>query len=106
MSVNDGLVGNIALSTRLLPTDDNGLLPSTLLIYDGFLCFCDELWPSLIAIFFVVIGHIVKDIVSIASFLRIHSFSHTRRQGNSIAHALAKRTRLSFPLLVWMKSIS
>ena len=54
MSVNDGLVGNIALSTRLLPTDDNGLLPSTLLIYDGFLCFCDELWPSLIEIFFVV----------------------------------------------------
>ena len=54
MSVSVGLVGNIALSTRLLPTDDDGLLPSTLLIYDGFLCFCDELWPSLIAIFFVV----------------------------------------------------
>ena len=52
MSVSDGLVGNIALSTRLLLTDDDGLLPSTLLIYDGFLCFCDELWPSLIAIFF------------------------------------------------------
>ena len=54
MSVSDGLVGNIALSTRLLPTDDDGLLPLTLLIYDGFLCFCNELWPSLIAIFFVV----------------------------------------------------
>ena len=34
--------------------DVDGLLPLTLLIYDGFLCCCDELWPSLIAIFFVV----------------------------------------------------
>ena len=54
MSVSDSLVGNIVLSTRLLPMDVDGLLPSTLLIYDGFLCCCDELWPSLIAIFFVV----------------------------------------------------
>ena len=28
---------------------------------------------------FSAIGHIVKDIVSIASFLRTHSFLHTRR---------------------------
>ena len=54
MSVSDGLVGNIVLSTRLLPMDVDGLLPSTLLIYDGFLCCCNELWLSLIAIFFVV----------------------------------------------------
>ena len=51
------------------------------------------------------IGHIVKDIVSIASFLRTHSFFHTRRQGNSIAHALAKRARFFFLLFVCMKSI-
>ena len=57
MSVSDGLVGNIVLSTRLLLTDVDGLLPSTLLICDGFLCCCDELWPSLIAIFFVVSVH-------------------------------------------------
>uniref|UniRef100_A0A7N2LMX5 Sieve element occlusion C-terminal domain-containing protein n=1 Tax=Quercus lobata TaxID=97700 RepID=A0A7N2LMX5_QUELO len=55
MSVSDGLVGNIVLSTRLLPMDVDGLLPSTLLICDGFLCCCDKLWPSLIAIFFVVL---------------------------------------------------
>ena len=54
LSVSDGLVGNIVLSTRLLPMDIDGLSPSTLLIYDDCLCFCDELWPSLIAIFFVV----------------------------------------------------
>ena len=46
------------------------------------------------------IGHIVKDIVFIASFLRTHSFFHTKRQDNSIAHALFKRARFSFLLLV------
>ena len=36
MSVSDGLVGNIVLSTRLLPMDVDGLLPSALLICDDF----------------------------------------------------------------------
>ena len=54
MSVSDSLVDNIALPTRLLPTDIDGFLLSALLIDDGFLCCCDKLWPSLIAIFFVV----------------------------------------------------
>ena len=54
MSVSDGLVGNIVLSTRLLPTDVDGFLLSALLTSDGFLCCCDKLWSSLIAIFFVV----------------------------------------------------
>ena len=43
MSVSDGLVSNIVLPTRLLPTEVDGLLPSTLLICDSFLCCCDEL---------------------------------------------------------------
>ena len=55
MSVSNGLVGNIVLPTRLFLMAVNGLLPSAILICDGFLCCCDELWPSLIAIFFVVI---------------------------------------------------
>ena len=54
MSVNNCLVDNIVLPTRLFPTAINGLLPSAILICDSFLCCCDELWPSLIAIFFVV----------------------------------------------------
>ena len=33
------------------------------------------------------IGHLVKDIQSIASLFVSHSFSHIRRQGNAIAHA-------------------
>ena len=51
------------------------------------------------------IGEIVKDIVSIVGSSRTFSFSHTRRQGNKSAHALAKRAIVSFPLLVWMEHV-
>ncbi|XP_050258923.1 uncharacterized protein LOC126703913 [Quercus robur] len=51
------------------------------------------------------IGQYVKDIMSISSSLQTFSFSHTRRQGNCVAHALAKRARFSFPLLVWMEHV-
>ena len=50
-------------------------------------------------------GHIVEDTKSIASSLVNFSFSHTRRQGNFVAHALARRARLSCRLLVWMESL-
>ena len=50
-------------------------------------------------------GHIVKDTKSIASSLVNFSFSHTRRQGNSVTHALFRRARFSFHLLVWMESV-
>ena len=52
-----------------------------------------------------VVGHLVKDIVSLVSMFQYYSFSHTRRQGNVLARALARRARLSFPTLVWMNSI-
>ena len=45
-------------------------------------------------------GHIVKDIESISGLLQTKSFSHVRRQGNTMAHALAQRARLSFPVLI------
>ena len=41
----------------------------------------------------------------IASSLKTFSFSHTKQQGNFVTHALAKRVRLYFPLLVWMEHI-
>ena len=55
ISVSDGLVGNIVLLTRLSPTDVDGFLPSIIWICDGFLCFCNKLWPSQISLFFVVV---------------------------------------------------
>lgn len=55
--------------------------------------------------FHSAIGHIIKDVVFTISSLRTHASSHTRWQGNSITHALDKRVRLSFVLLVWMKHV-
>ena len=52
------------------------------------------------------IGQIIKDIFSIVGSLRTFSFSHTRRQGNFVTHALAKRAIVSFPLLVWMEHVA
>ena len=74
MSVSYGLVDNIVLLTRLLPMEVDGLLLLALVIYDGFLCCCDELQSSLIAIFFVVrsyprIQHQMKEKLSQALYL-------------------------------------
>ena len=52
------------------------------------------------------IGHIVKDIMSMTGLLPTKSFSHIRRQGNMVAHALTQRARLFFPILVWMENVS
>ena len=51
------------------------------------------------------VDHLVKDFRFIAGSLGTFSLSHTRRQGNNIAHALARRARSSFPLLVWMEDV-
>ena len=50
-------------------------------------------------------GHIVKDTLVCVNSLRSLSFAHIVRQGNSVAHALAQRVCLSFPLLVWMEDV-
>ena len=52
------------------------------------------------------IGHIVKDIESISGLLQTKSFSHIRRQENIMAHALAQRVGLSFPILIWMEDVA
>ena len=44
--------------------------------------------------------------MSIVGFLVSISFFHISRQGSVVAHALVRRVRFSFPLLVWKESIS
>lgn len=51
------------------------------------------------------IGLIITDCKSILGFLQTCSFSRPRRQGNCVAHALAKRARMSSPLLFWMEFV-
>ena len=51
------------------------------------------------------VGHIIKDIMSLVGSFQYYSFSHTRRQGNALAHVLARRARLSFPISIWKKSV-
>ena len=46
------------------------------------------------------VGHIIKDIMSLVGSFQYFSFSHTRRQGNALAHALARRARFSFPISI------
>ena len=50
-------------------------------------------------------GHVLKDILSHLNSFQSCSFSHIGRQGNAVAHALAQRARLSYPLEVWMESV-
>ena len=50
-----------------------------------------------------LIGHLVKDFMSIASLFQTYSISHVRWQGNSVAHALTREARMSFTLRIWMK---
>ena len=45
-------------------------------------------------------GHIIHDILLFARSFQSFSFSHMCRQGNALTDALAKRARLSCPLLV------
>ncbi|KAK9985036.1 hypothetical protein SO802_034561 [Lithocarpus litseifolius] len=51
------------------------------------------------------IGHIVKNCKSLMGLFQTYTFSHVRRQINSVAHALARRAKNSSPLFVWMESV-
>ena len=51
------------------------------------------------------IGNLVQDTSSFVNSLKSWSFSHIGKQGNAIAHPLAKITRLSFSVDIWMESV-
>ena len=50
-------------------------------------------------------GHIIQDVKLLASSFSCIFFSHTRRQGNGVAHALARRVINSPNQNVWMDNI-
>ena len=51
------------------------------------------------------VGHLVKDIQFLASYLSSFNFTHVRRHCNALAHSLARRAqRLSQPQ-VWMEDV-
>ena len=50
-------------------------------------------------------GHLVKDFMSIRGYFQSSSIIHVTRQGNNVAHALARDARFSFPLRVWMEEV-
>ena len=43
------------------------------------------------------VGQLVKDLMSIVGLFHTYSISHVRRQGNNVAHALAREARMYFP---------
>ena len=49
-------------------------------------------------------GHILQDIISLCSLFNYVSFQHVKRQGNGVAHRLARRA-ITNPLDVWMESV-
>ena len=50
-------------------------------------------------------GNIIEDIAVLSSKLSQVHFLHVKRQGNSVAHALAKYARHSAKLEVWMEAV-
>jgi ribonuclease HI len=50
-------------------------------------------------------GHIIEDIKLIARGLCSVHFQHVKRDGNNLAHLLAKRARLNKSLEVWLESV-
>ena len=50
-------------------------------------------------------GHIIRDIKIVSVAFREISFCHTRRQGNKVAHSIARRACKFSPFNVWMEDV-
>ena len=50
-------------------------------------------------------GHILADIKVLSSHFRQLVFRHTRRQGNKVAHSLARAACNFFPFCTWIEEV-
>ena len=50
-------------------------------------------------------GHVINDSLILASDLRFCNFSHVKRLGNLVAHFLARKSKSSNELQVWIESV-
>ena len=50
-------------------------------------------------------GHILQDIIYLSSLFTFGFFCHVKRQGNCMAHRLARKA-ISNPFRIWMESVS
>ena len=51
-------------------------------------------------------GHVIQDVLFIASGFQVCNFTHVQHLGNFVAHFLAKRAKLGNELQVWFESIN
>ena len=50
-------------------------------------------------------GHVIDECKSLGASLRSCKFNHVRREGNRLAHALARRAVISADMDVWVESL-
>ena len=50
-------------------------------------------------------GHVTDECKRVSASLRFYKFQHVRKEGNRLAHALARRAVLSTNMDVWVESL-
>ena len=50
-------------------------------------------------------GHVIEETRRLGSCLELYSFHHVKREGNKLAHSLARRAVLSADLDVWVEEL-
>ena len=50
-------------------------------------------------------GHVIQDSLVLASYFQVCYFSHVKRVSNFVAHFLARRSKSSHEVQVWLDSL-